>query len=1023
MFSVLFLVLTLSFASAFWPFDLFNKKTTVTGNVVSGEALVAHYNFDGNVKDSVGGHDGAKYGATYGEGKVGQAINFDGINDYVEVKDTEDLRFGTSDFSIEFWFKTTKASDTIISKTMGGTPHYRVMAVDGNILGRINDGTNAASARSPGVVSDGLWHKFLWSVDRQGDTVLYIDDIEVNRRPASSVGDISNTGSLYIGSFMTVQYPYKGSIDELKFYNYALKSGTPEPTPTPTPNPNQTVCTADVKECPDGTFVGRDPNNGCQFRVCGVTPIPPEPATCTDSDGGKDIYVKGIVSTGGGGGGTDCCAIITSNNPRPSCTTFVDSEMLDVGNAVWEDICTVNNEVEGYLYSCPEGCFNGACIQLDDLGRKIIKLNDSYPKVILNSHNEDYEIELIGASDTSATIKVVSKLGESSIQETNEGDSWDILFKDNTQMTIYVQSADETNLAISAELRVSFTTTIIPPEPGVCMDSDNGNDRYTKGEACLNGECKKDLCETSQYNEQILTEYSCGGEDWINSREYRCSESCSEGACKKVIPVQNNVCQPLIDKVANPSDLNIYGLNYNAGYWSNTYSGDWYINNEPESFVEYSTSWSSSEDYSYDDQYSYQNAYVSVNVDVFENEEIDLQDWIKQETNYQICNIDNYWDSNNKENKVYICSWDILRNRQDLGNYDYKSRQVLWVNDNVVVRIYVSSGKSLTDEEVNRIAQKRINEFLNDLKSNDGKYVGWEEFDISYLARSFISQSLSECPSDVENPINDETGEECQPSWNCKLEPVICPEYGYQNKICNDNSCGDEREERIYCSPGICSGCYVPRWFGDSNRNNICIPYGIRFEKESGDSFKLVEGEDDERLTEGQQGGFSLVVESDTSAKFEITGRDDKLYSYELIEGESVDITEGYVVLEGDEGVVSIILDVKEVVYSPDGESYVDLIVRFTQNQRVIDKFNAYCDYTGEVKQQKTKGAGGDWASCQNNYECDSNLCSGGECVEINDAIKEASQFKGLFIRAICRLGNLFNEDEYNSCIGDYLGY
>src|SRR3989344_4550392 len=226
-FSVLFLVLTLSFASAFWPFDLFNKKTTVTGNVVSGEALVAHYSFDGNVKDSVGGHDGAKYGATYGEGKVGQAINFDGINDYVEVKDSSDLRFGTSDFSIEFWFKTTKASDTVMAKTAGGTPQYRVMVVDGNILGRINDGTNAASARGPGVVSDGLWRKFLWSVDRQGDAVLYIDDIEVNRRPASLVGDISNAGSLYIGSFMTVQYPYRGSIDELKFWNRAVNPNEP----------------------------------------------------------------------------------------------------------------------------------------------------------------------------------------------------------------------------------------------------------------------------------------------------------------------------------------------------------------------------------------------------------------------------------------------------------------------------------------------------------------------------------------------------------------------------------------------------------------------------------------------------------------------------------------------------------------------------------------------------------------------------------------------------------------------------
>ncbi len=28
------------------------------------------------------------------------------------------------------------------------------------------------------------------------------------------------------------------------------------------------LCTSDVKECPDGSFVGRDGMNKCEFRVC-----------------------------------------------------------------------------------------------------------------------------------------------------------------------------------------------------------------------------------------------------------------------------------------------------------------------------------------------------------------------------------------------------------------------------------------------------------------------------------------------------------------------------------------------------------------------------------------------------------------------------------------------------------------------------------------------------------------------------------------------------------------------------------
>ena len=30
----------------------------------------------------------------------------------------------------------------------------------------------------------------------------------------------------------------------------------------------QVMCTADVKECPDGSFVGRDHSNNCKFKPC-----------------------------------------------------------------------------------------------------------------------------------------------------------------------------------------------------------------------------------------------------------------------------------------------------------------------------------------------------------------------------------------------------------------------------------------------------------------------------------------------------------------------------------------------------------------------------------------------------------------------------------------------------------------------------------------------------------------------------------------------------------------------------------
>lgn len=71
------------------------------------------------------------------------------------------------------------------------------------------------------------------------------------------------------------------------------------PTPTPSPRPSPTgitipddlICTTDVQACPDGSYVSRDPQNGCQFPAC---PEPQDNDECPNrsfSDLNKDCVV------------------------------------------------------------------------------------------------------------------------------------------------------------------------------------------------------------------------------------------------------------------------------------------------------------------------------------------------------------------------------------------------------------------------------------------------------------------------------------------------------------------------------------------------------------------------------------------------------------------------------------------------------------------------------------------------------------------------------------------------------------
>ena len=69
--------------------------------------LVSHWTADNTANDAVGGNHGSLVsGATYAAGQIGQAFSFDGINDRVQVQDSESLRL-TGSLTIEAWIKAT----------------------------------------------------------------------------------------------------------------------------------------------------------------------------------------------------------------------------------------------------------------------------------------------------------------------------------------------------------------------------------------------------------------------------------------------------------------------------------------------------------------------------------------------------------------------------------------------------------------------------------------------------------------------------------------------------------------------------------------------------------------------------------------------------------------------------------------------------------------------------------------------------------------------------------------------------
>ena len=92
-------------------YEFCSVATDAAGNVEGAQAgsvatddLVSWWDFEGNVMDRWGNNDGTIYGASFVPGMVGQALSFDGVDDYVDVGNDPSIQL-TNNFTVELWVK------------------------------------------------------------------------------------------------------------------------------------------------------------------------------------------------------------------------------------------------------------------------------------------------------------------------------------------------------------------------------------------------------------------------------------------------------------------------------------------------------------------------------------------------------------------------------------------------------------------------------------------------------------------------------------------------------------------------------------------------------------------------------------------------------------------------------------------------------------------------------------------------------------------------------------------------------
>ena len=196
------------------------------------EGLVLYMPVDCNMMNIVADcsgklNHGTRYGATItNNGKIGQGLQFDGIDDYVDCGIHSSLNI-INEITVEAWVKNLGSPGTykyLISR--GGYQYHLYTGSSGNISFFIKDadGTGNKGVWDAESIWDGNWHYITGLAD--GSKVrLFVDGSEVGTSGNYSGSIVSHIGgTLHLGGIAPSSMPhfYKGKIDEIKIYNRAL---------------------------------------------------------------------------------------------------------------------------------------------------------------------------------------------------------------------------------------------------------------------------------------------------------------------------------------------------------------------------------------------------------------------------------------------------------------------------------------------------------------------------------------------------------------------------------------------------------------------------------------------------------------------------------------------------------------------------------------------------------------------------------------------------------------------------------
>lgn len=163
---------------------------------------------------------------------AGNALDFDGVDEYVSIPDNDVFSFGNgttdSPFSVEFWMSTDLNFGTFVSKRVGTDAEWDIYMGGNQVVVLLRDAsTSGTISASTFGLSIGQWHHVAVVYDGSGNHTgiqIYTDGIlnVFNTFASGSYTAMENgTSQVEIGISNNTQSPLNGQMDEVRIWNTA----------------------------------------------------------------------------------------------------------------------------------------------------------------------------------------------------------------------------------------------------------------------------------------------------------------------------------------------------------------------------------------------------------------------------------------------------------------------------------------------------------------------------------------------------------------------------------------------------------------------------------------------------------------------------------------------------------------------------------------------------------------------------------------------------------------------------------